>query len=76
MFLKSNFFGRPILCLVILIAKLISHSTILNPEVADRMGKVEALSAALHDLPASHYETLKYLMGHLYRYVQCYGWCI
>lgn len=48
---------------------------ILNPEVADRMGKVEALSAALHDLPASHYETLKYLMGHLYRYVQRYGGC-
>lgn len=32
-----------------------------------RMEKVQALSSALHDLPASHYETLKYLLGHLYR---------
>ncbi|KAL9967693.1 hypothetical protein ACROYT_G025979 [Oculina patagonica] len=32
-----------------------------------KMEKVEALSAALLELPASHYETLKYLLGHLYR---------
>ena len=52
---------------------LIKYFMIFNLELPGRMEKVEALSAALHDLPASHYETLKYLLGHLYRYVQCCG---
>ena len=57
---------------VFLIAMLIKHSMISNLELPGRMEKVQALSSALHDLPASHYETLKYLLGHLYRYVPCY----
>ena len=51
---------------------LIKHSMISNLELPGRLEKVQALSSALHDLPASHYETLKYLLGHLYRYVPCY----
>ena len=38
-------------------------------EIADKYDQVEALSHALSELPHAHYETLKYLMGHLYRLV-------
>ena len=48
---------------------LIRHSMFFYPELSGRVEKVEALSAALLELPPSHYETLKYLLGHLYRYV-------
>lgn len=71
-FLKSYLCGKPVQCLVSLIAILIKHSMISNLELPGKMEKVEALSAALLDLPASHYETLKYLLAHLYRYVPCY----
>ena len=37
-------------------------------EISSKYEKVEALSKALLELPPSHYETLKYLLGHLYRY--------
>ena len=36
-------------------------------EISSKYEKVEALSKALLELPPSHYETLKYLLGHLYR---------
>lgn len=36
-------------------------------KISGKYQKVEALSAALLELPPSHYETLKYLLGHLYR---------
>ncbi|KAJ7375425.1 N-chimaerin [Desmophyllum pertusum] len=39
-------------------------------KLSGRVEKVEALSAALLELPPSHYETLKYLLGHLYRVVK------
>jgi len=38
-----------------------------NAENQDKSQRVEALYKALNDLPQPHYETLKYLMGHLYR---------
>ena len=48
---------------------IIKHSLLLNPELPSRVEKMEKLSEALLGLPASHYETLKYLLGHLYRLV-------
>ncbi|CAH3164219.1 unnamed protein product [Porites lobata] len=36
-------------------------------KISSKYEKVEALSKALLELPPSHYETLKYLLGHLYR---------
>lgn len=36
-------------------------------KLSSRKEKMEELSKALLELPASHYETLKFLLGHLYR---------
>lgn len=36
-------------------------------KISSKYEKMEAFSVALQELPASHYETLKYLLGHLYR---------
>jgi len=36
-------------------------------KISGKYEKVEALSKALLELPPSHYETLKFLLGHLYR---------
>ena len=44
-----------------------SSSIFFVSEISSKYEKVEALSKALLELPPSHYETLKYLLGHLYR---------
>ena len=40
-----------------------------STEISDKHRKAEALSEAIDALPHSHFETLKYLLGHLYRSV-------
>ena len=38
--------------------------------VREPRGKAEALSSLVYQLPSEHFHTLRYLMLHLYRYVQ------
>ena len=49
---------------------LVEDTVFFFAELTDEYDQVQALSHALTELPHAHYETLKYLMGHLYRYIR------